>query len=185
MCPNCHNPYCKGTCQTGEGSGGGEVSPGEDGSTPDVSRVQLINIVTDPNIRALLLSENISIIKVDTIETMQVGIKRQEGLYVGAYILYNAGFFDCYNGKGQQVMVLHEFTHILLAQQNKPWSNSDLINSEDYRWRLEDIFGQQSDEFYDMMRWAGCTKSPEFFALPFEDRQRIGRFLEDTLEKQN
>ena len=187
VCPNCGDPSCSGNCTSG-----GEPKPdtGKDDDTPksnpNDSKNKILETITNSEIRSFISKGNLPITPDDKIKTMTIRVEsNSDGTVTGLKgILYNEQYFSNLTDQGQQLVLFHEYVHGYLAINGKSYDHSTLIESNDYLQGIKDIFPGQNDDFYKMMKYAGCADAPQFKNLSPQEKRDIATLVNSNIKKQ-
>ena len=186
-CPKCGDPFCSGNC-----SSLGETKPdtGKDDDTPknnpNESKNKILETITNPKIRSFISNRNISITPDNKIKTMTIRIEsKSDGTVTGINgIRYNDQYFSTLTDKGQQLVLFHEYLHGYLAINGKSYDHSTFLENNDYLQGIKEIFPGQNDDFYKMMKYAGCADAPQFKDLSPQEKSDIATFVNSNIKKQ-
>lgn len=184
-CPNCGSSSCSGDCSNWTE----QPYPGEDGDTskndPNDTKIKLNKIISDAKIKNFIGSRDIPIKKDENVKGITIRIiSRSDGTVIGIEgIFYNEKYFSGLTDQGELLVLFHEYLHGYLAMNGNRWDHSTFINSNEYMQGIKDIFPDQSDEFYEMMRYAGCADADEFKNLSFKEKSEIASFVNNYIKE--
>lgn len=118
--------------------------------------------LSSPNLNKLksfITTANITF-KQDNKETkrLKIGSQFVDGNYK-ATIYYNSQYWNLLNNNGKLLAVYHEYIHGFLYYNNlgKDYLHKQMLESKEYQQGLRDLFPNETEEFYNMIQYIGCS----------------------------
>ena len=89
---------------------------------------------------------------------LKIGSQFVDGNYK-ATIYYNSQYWNLLNNNGKLLAVYHEYIHGFLYYNNwgKDYSHKEMLESKEYKQGLRNLFPNETEEFYNMIQYIGCS----------------------------
>lgn len=99
-----------------------------------------------------------------------------------SHIAYNPQEVRDLSENGLKIVILHEFMHAYLSQIGQGGKQEEehqkFVERGEYLQAIKELFPNEDDDFYEVVKYAGCVDCEAFNGLSPEKKERITDMLD-------